>query len=113
MTYTEPGHRLYIKKRLAKKIEAEARSIGMTMDDFILAKLNLSSDDQAVALSRRTLKLENQLEHCIKLLETILLDSAYARGAIESQADSDATKRAEQIEVRRAKIIDQIQLLTE
>lgn len=108
MTYTEPGHRLYIKKRLAKKIEAEARAMGLSMDDLILAKLNISSDDQAIALSKRTEEIESKLQRLTKLLETVVLDSGYIRGAIESQANTEATERAEQIEIRRSKLIDQI-----
>lgn len=106
MTYTEPGHRLYIKKRLAKKIAAEARTMGLSLDDLILAKLNISSDNQVVALTKRTEEIENKLQRLTKLLETILLDSGYVRGAIESSANAEATERAEQIEVRRSKLIN-------
>ena len=106
MTYTEPGHRLYIKKRLAKKIEAEAKTSGLSMDDFILAKLNISSDGRDIALTKRIEKIERSLHRLTKLLEIILLDSGYVRGAIESSANSEATIRAELIEVRRSKIIE-------
>lgn len=106
MTYTEPGHRLYIKKRLAKKIEAEARAIGMSMDDLILAKLNIRSDDRAIALSKREEETERKLQRLTKLLETVVLDSGYIRGAIESSANAEAIERAEQIEIRRSKLIN-------
>lgn len=72
MNYTEAGHRLYIKKRLAKKIEAEALATGLSMDDLILAKLNLSSSDSgSIALIKRIEKVEESLQHMTKLLESI------------------------------------------
>ena len=111
---TEPGHRLYIKKKLTRKIEAEAKALGISLDEMILVKLNSNSgnsshEQQTVKnLVQRTQHIEAILLQLIKLIESGLIDTGYVRGAIESQANPEAIARAENLEIRRAKLISQI-----
>ena len=111
----ESGHRLYLKKKIAKKVEAKARSLGLSIDDYIIAKLdsnleNNSNNNQHIIseLVNKTTKLEAGLNKVLKLLESGIIDTGYVRGAIEFQADSQAIERAESLEIRRSKFVSQV-----
>lgn len=104
--YLEPGHRFYLKKDLARRLTAEADFLGLDIDALIVAKLNISYSDHD-ELIQRTTKIQDQIVKLNKICETVLLDSAYSRGAIEPEINPNAQARAEELESRRAKILRQ------
>lgn len=67
----EAGYRVYIKKNLAQKLEAEAEDLGISIDELIIAKLSATNRDRAIEnVEARTIKLESILLELVELMAT-------------------------------------------
>ena len=100
-----PGLRYYVQREQLKALEAESRLLGIDVNDLINLKLKRGELDRANTqkelenLALRQERCELILIKLCELLQSGLVDLAFVRGAIESQAENN--EAATTLEARR------------
>jgi hypothetical protein len=112
------GFKYYVPKDQAKILKTESIRLGVDVADLIKMRLEQASTEQNLNNIQQILeKLAERLQRCELILmrfcelnEAELVDLGYLRGAIEAQAsrNSEAVKRAEEMELRRLQMAHKI-----
>ena len=107
-------HRIYLRGEQEAALQQQANRLGMEVSDLIKVRISSPSTEEIQTslkkLTERTHHLELILIRLCHLMESDLIDTAYVRGAIEVQAsqNKEATRRAEELEVRRLQMAQRI-----
>lgn len=112
-------HSVYFRKEHEKLLQEESLRLGIEVNDLIKMRLNSVATEQQTLenfqeiltkLTERMNRFELILMQLCKLTEANLIDTAYVRGAIETQAarNEEAVRRAEELEVRRLQLARRI-----
>lgn len=112
-------HSVYFRKEHEKLLQEESLRLGIEVNDLIKMRLNSVATEQQTLedfqeiltkLTERMHRFELILMQLCKLTEANLIDTAYVRGAIETQAarNEEAVRRAEELEVRRLQLARKI-----
>lgn len=112
-------HSVYFRKEHEKLLQEESLRLGIEVNDLIKMRLNSVATEQQTLedfqeiltkLTERMNRFELILMQLCKLTEANLIDTAYVRGAIETQAarNEEAVRRAEELEVRRLQLARKI-----
>jgi hypothetical protein len=112
------GFKYYVSKDQAKILKTESIRLGVDVADLIKMRLEQAATEQNLNDIQQILeKLAERLQRCELILmrfcelnEAELVDLGYLRGAIEVQAsrNSEAVKRAEDMELRRLQMAHKI-----
>lgn len=112
-------HSVYFRKEHEKLLQEESLRLGIEVNDLIKMRLNSVATEQQTLedfqeiltkLTERMNRFELILMQLCKLTEANLIDTAYVRGAIETQAarNEEAVRRAEEMELRRLQLARKI-----
>lgn len=112
-------HSVYFRKEHEKLLQEESLRLGIEVNDLIKMRLNSVATEQQTLedfqeiltkLTERMNRFELILMQLCKLTEANLIDTAYVRGAIETQAarNEEAVRRAEEMELRRSQLARKI-----